>query len=216
MSNESPIQDPADPNVTPGGSDENHETETVSRKAYEKVLSEKKKAAEALRERNARLAELEAEREALSMKDAEAKGEYQKVIEAERKKYEAAIKRIQELEGTISEFNSREMNRKKFGAIYDQLGGAVDKKFFPLIDLDQVELNEDGEIDEQSVAKYANELKELYPEIITPKKGALPPSKLPGDGKGSGGKRIAESEWRNLPTRAEMAKYKHADIDWGR
>lgn len=209
---------PADTNGSTSGDPENNPNNTsndsVSRSAYEKLLREKRNLNEALKNTNAEMATIREQIDSLSAKDAEAKGEWQKLLEGERKKNETLASQLAEKDKRITDFETSQVHAKKFSAVLSELGGAVDKKFWGLIDVDDLEVDEDGTVNAKQVKELANTLRNNYPEIITPKKGSFPPGKMPGDGKHVTKKRVTGAEYNRMSLE-EKRKFKPSDIDWG-
>lgn len=172
--------------------------DSVAYDTYQKVLSEKKKAAE-------RLAVLEAEKAERDRKDMEAKGEYQKLIELERKRADEALSKV-------SAFEEQMAHARKLKALLDALGGQVDDKFLGFLPIDQIAVDpESKEVNLTSVASVAENFKKNFPELIKNPNGPRLPNAAP---QGNDAGKISEAEWNKLPPK-EMAKYKMNQIIWG-
>jgi len=175
---------------------ENNQEDKVSHSTYLKVLSEKKKAAEKLKETQQQLNELLAAKEEAEKARLEEQGNYKEI----NKNLET---KIQELQSTITKRDAAEMDAIKFHSVLDALGGKVDRKFYPLINFEDVLLDpETKQPDELSVSKVADKIKTEYPEIIQGQSG---PNLPPGAPK-PGGPKLTVEEWRKLPTKDMKAR----------
>lgn len=195
-------KDPADPNAAGGASgDKNPKTESVSREAYERLLDEKKAAAKALADAKKTLDQIAAEKAAKEQADLIAKGEFEKAREADRK-------RVQELETEAARLKAERTEAKKFGSFVRALGTQIDPKFMPLIDLDNIEADESGNIVESSVTKYVSDFKAQYGVILSkPGSTNIPGAKPQGGGSGV----LTYEEWKALPYGKEK-KEKMAEV----
>ena len=70
---------------------------------------------------------------------------------------------------------------------------------------------ETGEIDETSIANYAQTFKTKYPAILSTGQGTGLPNTKPGAGKPGGSAKITFADWEKLPSK-EAKKYKPEDI----
>lgn len=194
---------PVADNSIPGGNESNQQPEvpkkdSVAYETYQKVLSEKKKTAE-------RLAVLEAEKAAREKQEMEAKGEYQKLIELEKKRADEALAKV-------SAFEEQMTQGKKLRALLNALGGQVDDKFLGFLPIDQIALDpETKEVNLTSVASVAEQIKKQYPEFIKNPNAPRLPNMAP---QGNEAGKISEAEWKKLPAK-EMAKYSSNQIIWG-
>jgi len=181
-----------------GGSGD--KTETVAYDTHRKLLSEKK----TLQAKHDELLREKQEREA---KELEAKGEYQKLLEQERKARE-------DLEVKLKATSEQEKERRKLAAVLGAAGGTIEAKWYDLVAnsvLNDVLVDPDsGEVDKMSVTKAVEKLKASYPEIIKGKAGPGLPNAHPGAGGQTPGM-ILRSEWMKLPSK-EMLKWKPSQI----
>lgn len=173
---------------------------TVEYDTHRRLLDEKKKV-------QAELDQLRAEKNARESKELESKGEYQKLLELERKAREEA-------EGKLKTFDQQEKGRRKMAAILGSAGGTIDEKWYQFVAdavLDDVAIDPDsGKIDQMSVTKAVEKLRTSYPEIIKGKGGPGLPNNAPGAGSAAANK-ILRSEWLKLSSK-EMDKYKPDQI----
>lgn len=164
---------------------------TVSYEAHRQLLDEKKKA-------DAKLRELEAEKAERERKEAEKRGEHERLLAEERARTAA-------LTAEIAANNERESGRRKLAAVLSAMSGHVDAKFYDLIPYDEVALDATGAVEPTSVAAVVAKVRAKYPEIIKAASGPNLPPTAPTGG-GTTGK-IKRSDWLKLST-ADMKKWK--------
>jgi len=157
---------------------------------YRKLLEEKKSA-------QSQLDELLKEKEEKQRKDLEKRGEYQKLLEIERKRADDAL-------GKLSQVEAQRAEAKKMRAILRALDNGLDEKYFGFLPTDSVAIDPDtGEVNETSVVQAAEAFKKQYPEILRPKAGVKMPSDAP---KGNAADTISHDAWLKLPLK-EMKKW---------
>jgi hypothetical protein len=190
--NDAPVVHPSPSPV--GGDEQPKPKDVVAYETHQKLLSEKKKLQE-------RLDALETERKQREETELTQKGEIQKLLDLRTKEAE-------ELRKSLTLKEERELRAKKLGAVLKGLGGSVDDKWFTVIGdhIDDVILNESGEIEQMSVTGVVEGLKKVWPEMIK-KSGPIMPNESPNGGTTT----IARSEWLKLPS-AEMSKWRPEQI----
>lgn len=172
--------------------------DTVAYETHQKLLSEKKKMAE-------KLAAFETEKSEREKQELEAKGEYQKLLDLEKKRADEALAKV-------NEFETQMTHARKLKALLGALGGQVDDKFLGFLPIDQIVIDpETKEVNPTSVASVADSIKKQFPEFIKQANGARLPNAAP---QGNEAGKISEAEWNKLPAK-EMAKYKSHQIIWG-
>lgn len=182
----------------PGDDDES--TRQVSYSTHRKLLDEKKRVAAELAE----IKRKDAERQA---REAEEKGEFKKLLEAERA-------RALELETKLKSAEEQETGRRKLASIINAVDGTIEPKWYGVLQehgyLEEVIVDPDtGKVDPHSVARAVKKLRTEFPEIIKAKGKPT----LPNDEPGGGGEtsKIKRSAWMKLSS-AEMKKYKPDQI----
>lgn len=172
-----------DPTPSPSGAERMVKYET-----YQKLLDEKKRAAEKLHAYEA--AEAQKKQEELLKNN-----QFKEALEMEQKK-------AKEAEDRLAQANALIMNSRKLNALVSSVKGTVDPKFYNLIDLSQIEVDvESGLPDPESVKRAAQALERDYPEIVK----KVTPGVLPANAPASAGGKITREEWLKLPHK-EMAK----------
>lgn len=164
--------------------------ERPSYESYQKLLSEKKKLAQENKEKAAIIA-------AEERRKLEEAGNWQKLLEEERKAREEAAKELAETKEMISD-------ARKMSALNKALSGKLNEKYYGIIDLGKIELDESGQPLQSSVERYAKDVSKTYPEIIIYNNGA----RLPMDGARGAEKSLSYEEWLKLPAKEMRARYK--------
>ncbi len=161
----------------------------IARDSYLKAVDEAKKAKARAREAEARLAQIEAEKDAAKRKKLEKDGEYQKLLEAERKERE-------KLAAQLAQATEREQARAKLTAFVSTIEHKIPKNYLGLVDLDEIAIDPDtGEVDGTSVAAYVDKFKTTYPEILVGANRRSMPNEAP-----PGGAKLTYEQWLTLPT----------------
>ena len=195
--------------------DDEDQPKLVPYDRYSKTVTESKNRLSRIRELESKLSEFESTVKQTEQKKLEEQGEYKKLLDSERNASGELKKQMLELQKKLSDFEDREVARRKYSALQKSLGGQIDSKYAALIEFDQIAVDpESGEVDEVSVGRYAEAFKKTFPEIVMTKKGSGLPDTKPGAGQGFSGKKILESEWRKLKTSKEMSDYKFEDVIW--
>jgi vacuolar-type H+-ATPase subunit I/STV1 len=167
------------------------------------ILAKNKELLEENRKAKNRLAQLESERKKAEEQALKDKEDYKTLAEQRSADLEAANKRLAEKE-------AQERDRTKLVAVLEAVGGAVERKYWGLIDLEQVVIDPTtGDVDKTSVAKYVDTFRKEHPALIQTKRSDGLPTDAP---KGGAGK-ITHEEWLKLPAK-EMAK-RLPDV-WGK
>lgn len=146
-------------------SSEKMEKDSVAYDTYRKVLSEKKKRDEQLRELTEKLSEFQSKEKQRTEEELRKKEDYKKMLELR--------------EGELNEYKSKyeglitqQRSVTKLTSFLDNLDGKVAKKYWDKIDLDQIVYDDEtGEVDQMSVKKAIESFKAEYPEIIVKSSG---------------------------------------------
>lgn len=179
--------------------------ETVRYSTYSKVLSEKKKYAQRLREIEAENAEFrrqQAEAEEARLKET---NDYKTAYEKTKTDVEQYRSKYNDLLGDI-------VKSRKVNAFQAVLKAQVKPEYHGFIDVDAILVDpETGEVDDMSVAKEVERFQKKHPELVvrqTPAAGGNTPYPR---GEGKDGNKIRRSDWLKLPSK-EMYKWKHEQI----
>lgn len=144
----------------------------VPKDAYENVKNDMFKYKEEKRKLEEQMKQLKAEREAQEIDKLKEKEQWKSLYEAE------AAKRA-EMEA------ARVLEQKKFidyhkkNAVVSKLGGFKRDEYTNFVNLDTVEMDENGNIIPESLDKEVSRLKQLYPELIKGGNAEVLPSEAP-------------------------------------
>lgn len=151
-----------------GASGDEGKDEQVSRDAYDRAVAQRKadkvKREAAERERDELKAKLE-EQEQAKLNE---QNEFKTLYEKEKKKREEA-------ESKLSEMTTSQITNAKKQALNQVLGGTLKSEYLVFAKLGDIEMNEDGSADLESVKRVAAAFKASHPELVPVKAG----SKLP-------------------------------------
>lgn len=163
---------------------------SVSYEAYRKLLDEKKKLGLSLREKE----ESEKKRqEALLLEE----GKLKEALELRDKELSEERSRRLALE-------ERDAQAKKLHAVIKGLGvGELEDKWYGVIGshIDDIKIDDDGQVDQKSVSDVVEGLKKTWPEMIKKPVSGMPQGSPPG-----GPQTITRSEWMKLSSK-EMRKW---------
>jgi len=188
---------PVVPNVDPSkGLDPTPEPKSPSYESYQKLLGEKKSASAKLKESQDELA---------ALKKDKANAVEQKLLDDGKLK-EAFDLKSEELAAANKRLDAQETERadtKKLRSFFKALGSDVDEKYWNLIDIDKI-IIEDGQVNEFSVSKYVEDFKGSFPEVVTVKEKRKMPGDQPPAGSGTG--TLSIDEWNTLPRKDKEAR----------
>jgi vacuolar-type H+-ATPase subunit I/STV1 len=195
--------DPADLSKTPSPVDDN-KTDVVSYSSHAKLLDEKKKLQAKHSDTLEELAEYRSKEQA----------EAEKKLLEEKKYQELLAKKDEELSLYKSKAMSLEEERTdltKLQYFVQGLGDSkLESKYYSLVPLDKISVNEDGSIDKDSLDSVVSEFKTEHTRLLITSKNPLPSTKVGG----GSSKKLSISEWKALGTAKEMRdRYKDVDFN---
>lgn len=193
-----PIKDPADPNVNPGG--DGDKNPTVPRSKYEETVGEAKAARARAQAAETKLAEIEAANKKAEDKKALERGEVQKVLEERERE-------LAEEKAKTAKMNADRAEARKLHLFLKDIGGSLGEEFYPLIDLDKIKTDAEGNVDSASLKEYSDGFKTRYVAVIGKPGSATPPATKP---EGMGGTVLGVEEWNGLPLKEKQAKLHEA------
>lgn len=180
----------------PSGSQE--QKNQVAYETYTKVLDEKKSLAK-------KYEEMQKQFDEITKKSLEKENDWKGLFELERKEKEEIKRVLAEKDSILGEYGERETTAKKFSVFKEKLGADIDKRYFSLIDLDDVIINpETGLVDENSAILAAKKFSETYPEIVRPKVGSR--GAFEGVGGSFTGGKITYDQWLQIDDYKEKVK----------
>lgn len=168
------------------GSTESKEA-VVSRDAYDKLLGQRKADQAKIRDMEARLGTIEAEKAAAAEAALAEQGKFKEMFESEKQ-------RRADLEASLTEFKQNDIIRRKTDALKSSIGDVLKDEYLRFADFNKIELSEDGSIIPETVQAVAEAFKIEHPHLIRPIKD------LPSDSGSSGGpKKLSYKDWLALP-----------------
>lgn len=175
---------------------------SVAYETHQKLLGEKKKRDEELRQAREALSKYEQERKDLEDKSLREKEDFKKLFESRDKELLEERARREAIESKITE-------AQKYKALNKALGTQVPEKFWNLVDLDKIALDPNtGMPDEATTRVYAEQFQKDYSELFTNRQAP----RLPNDGPSKGKTGISYEQWKALPY-AEQKKRQSEVID---
>ena len=138
------------------------EEDKVAYNTYKKLLNEKKQQQQKLEELLSWRKEIELQKEEEEEKKLKEQQKWQEIAD----KKEKELKKLQE---QMSFEKKKQQNKIKEEAFKDALGANLKKAYMLHVDLDAIDLSEDGQIDEYTLENVVDKFKEEFPELL-PKK----------------------------------------------
>lgn len=140
------------------------------------------------------------------------KGKYDEALKLKQDELETEKQKLINKGAELEAVNSQITDGTKLRSFLAAVGGDVNEKYWGLVDLDQITLDENGEPNKASVVKYAENFVASYGNEIISRgnSGELPPNAPPQ--KDNVGQAIKYVDWLKLP-RSEMMKRKKDVID---
>lgn len=184
---------PGNPNANPEGG----KPDTVSRRAYEKALSEKRTAQERLRQ-------LEADEEVRKEKDLERDGDLTKKVDYYKGQVEESQAKITDLNTKLEGHDQRWQTANKLSAFREALPGPLKNEgYWDLVDTSKIEIDPEGHIVQSSVQKYVDEFTAKYPDTVQKTSHPNSPNNFPnGNATGT----LTFAEWEKLPLKERKAR----------
>lgn len=136
--------------------------EVVSKDAYSKVSSDMHRYKQEAKAMAAKLAEIEAEREARDRAALEEKEQWHTL-------YKKAEKKLKDIENERVTEKTKFIESHKINAVLQNLGGFKKTEYNKFIDVNNIQVGDDGTVDEQTVTSEVERLKKEYPELIKAK-----------------------------------------------
>ena len=176
--------------IPSGTPEQQNHKDFVKYETYKKTLNQEKNLRAKLEQTSQQLEEfkrIEQEREEKALQE---QGEYQKLLEIERKKRE-------EMEQKATQYEQSIMQAHKLNAFKEKLPGRIaNPAYYDFVDLEKIVINPDtGEIAEESVQSAVDEFLGSHQRLIVTKNGGLP-NQAPTDG--SAGK-LSLDQWKKFP-----------------
>lgn len=172
--------------------------ETVTREAYERAVGESKAEREKRKAMETELSEYKRKEAEAAEADALKRGEFDKLLQAERDKAAKIVADLEAERGVTAAMREKQLYIDRSTAFVDALGMPIEKRFWDLVDVSKIELTSDGNVDKASAVKYANDFKTQFADILA-KSGA---TNFP-NGKPQGGGSVGFHEAKTLKEKHE-------------
>tara|TARA_B100001971_G_C18266422_1_gene593066 strand:+ start:2456 stop:3079 length:624 start_codon:yes stop_codon:yes gene_type:complete len=149
---------------------ESQEEQYVSKKAYQEVSSDMHKYKQELKEKEAKLNELLAIQEAKEKEALEEQGRWEEL-------YKQSQEKLTTLQSERDQERNKFIDYHKRNSVLQKLGGFKRDEYNKFVNIENIELREDGSIDEDSIASEIDRIRQNYPELIK----SNSPTSLPKD-----------------------------------
>lgn len=156
--------------VTQSNESEAPKEDYVPKTAYEEVSSDMHKYKNELKETKASLNQLKAEQEAKEKEALAEQGKWQEL-------YEVNQKELENLKQQREEEKNKFINYHKKNSVLQKIGGFKREDYNKFIDVNNIEMNDDGSLDEKSLMGEVDRIKQEYPELLK----SASSTKLPND-----------------------------------
>lgn len=182
-----------------GTSDESKDK--VAYESYQKLLNEKKARDAQLAEFQKRFDEIENQRKLETETKLKEKEDYQSLLKLREQELEDMRSKLTAKDSELGETKRTIESGVKLSSFLSALEGNVDRKYWSMIDLDEVLIDPTtGTPDPTSVKKCADLFSKSYPELVQKKSVPRTPERAAS---ASGG--LSYEEWLRLPV-SEMKK----------
>lgn len=166
----------------------------VAFESFQKVLDEKKREAEKVANLKKTVDALLAEKKEREEEELRKRGDTEKLLKLREEELQKEREEKQRLVSNIQ-------GGLKLDAVLNTISGKVDKKYWNLINLDEIVIDPNtGTPDGSSVQSVARQFESMFPEVISRASGM----KLPNDAPKNGSGKLSIEEWSKLGSAKEM------------
>lgn len=153
--------------------------DAVAYETYKRLVAQRKADQEKLKaqeERLKKLDEIEAEKQRLEEDKLKTDGNWKALLESREEKLKTLEEELNQTKSKVEQYNTQFVEAAKLQALTDALGGTLKHpSYFNLVDTDKILTNpETGEIDGESVKKYASSFLQEHKELIAFSKPKMP------------------------------------------
>lgn len=142
-------------------SQEPTQEQVVAYETHQKLLNQRKADQRKARELEDKVRQLTESIKSAENAKLEEKQEYKKLYEATKVELEAKKREQEERDRII-------VNKEKQAALNKELGGLKNDAYFRFAELDNIVIDDSGQVDLTSVRLEANRFRQNFPELITP------------------------------------------------
>jgi len=181
---------------------EGQSQDTVKYDTYRKVLSEKKRRDEEVRELREKVEAYERSQKEAQEKDLEDQNKWKEIADLRAKE-------ASQYKHDLESMRESQRQAMKLDNFLSALGSNLPKQYWGLVDLDAIKLNpETNEVDDMSVTSAIETFRKSYPEILQSKTSATTPNTAP---RGTAAATRGERDMKDLPAK-ERNKLLAADL----
>ena len=153
--------------------DKDKETiKTYSEKQYADIKDDMFKYKTAGKDKDSKIAELQAQIESAKTVELEQKQEYKTLFEAEK------AKNVELLEDSAIK-DEKFVTSHKINAVIEELGGFKKTEYVKFVDTSKVLVDDNGVVDKLTVDSEVKRIRQEYPELLKASKGGKLPSDAP-------------------------------------
>lgn len=139
----------------------------VDKKAYDEVTKDMLKYKQAMREQQEELRKLREEKDNIQKQELIKNQEFQRL-------FENTEKELQRERSEKQAEKNKFVNYHKKQAVIEKLGGFKRAEYANFIQVDSIEVNENGDIDQISLQREVDRIRQNYPDLLNTPKQSLP------------------------------------------
>lgn len=143
----------------------------VSKKAYQEVSTDMHKYKQAMKELQAKLNEFEAEKEAMKRDELTKQEKWKELSDSYKKQ-------LEKLQSERQDEKQKFVNFHKTNAFLENVPLAK-KEFIKFVNLDEIKIDDKGNIDSDNLKKISDSFKQQYPELLKVNNTSRLPSDAP-------------------------------------
>jgi len=190
-------------NELPKDGDSNADLISIRQSTYKRTVNEMKNLKAKHADAIAKLAEIEARDRQQEEARLRADKQYEELLKKKDEELSLTRSELERTNKDITDF-------RKTSAFLSAMGNAkIESKYYNLIPIDNIKLDDQGQIDQDSLVNSVNMFRQEHPRLIVEQRSDLPANK-PGT---SNGTKLTVSQWKALGSSAEMRKRFH-EVDF--
>lgn len=152
--------------------EEKQEEQFVSKKAYQEVSGDMHKYKSELQETKARLAEIEAIQETKEQEALQEQGRWEEL-------YNTSKEQLTTLQSERNQERDKFIGYHKKNSVLQHIGGFKRDEYNSFINVENIKLNDDGSINNESLTSEVDRIKQEYPELIKTNSSTKLPKEAP-------------------------------------
>lgn len=194
----------------PSGDSENEKAKDKGKVDYDtylKTLNQLKSTKQKNQEYESLLSSIETEKKLREEEDLVKKQKFEELLQRRNAEVESERKARAETEARLKQVEKDRLDSIKLGAFYDKLGGKVKRReYLSFVDLDAIEVDESGTINEESVMRSVNAFMTDHHHLVETKTKVMP-----NEASRNYNGKISYDQWLKMPLK-EKKKYSPKDI----